>query len=73
MIETRGGDIDWPALVAHCAARMPCFMVLRDHRALPVLPRTPTGKVQKNDLGSLGLTADSFDHVAAGIIIERQD
>lgn len=72
VIETRGAEIDWPALVAHCAARMPRFMVPRYYRAVPVLPRTPTGKVQKNDLRDVGLTDDTFDHVAAGITIQRQ-
>ena len=71
VVETRGGQIDWPALVAHCAARMPRFMVPRYYRAVPVLPRTPTGKVMKNDLRDTGLTSDSFDHVAAGITIQR--
>ncbi|QYE33324.1 AMP-binding protein (plasmid) [Polymorphobacter sp. PAMC 29334] len=72
VIETRGVEIDWPALVAHCAANMPRFMVPRYYRAMPVLPRTPTGKVQKNDLREQGLTGDTFDHVEAGIIIQRQ-
>ena len=71
VVETRGAAIDWPALVAHCAARMPRFMVPRYYRAVPVLPRTPTGKVQKGELRSLGLTPDTFDHVAAGITVER--
>ena len=72
VVETRGAAIDWPALVAHCAARMPRFMVPRYYRAVPVLPRTPTGKVQKNELRGVGLTEDTFDHVAAGITVERQ-
>lgn len=72
VVETRGTVIDWPSLVAHCAARMPRFMVPRYYRAVPVLPRTPTGKVQKNDLRDAGLTDDTFDHVAAGINIQRQ-
>ncbi|WP_242140460.1 AMP-binding protein [Sphingomonas sp. TREG-RG-20F-R18-01] len=71
VIETRGVEIDWPALVAHCAAKMPRFMVPRYYRAVAVLPRTPTGKVQKNDLRAQGLTDDTFDHVAAGIEIQR--
>lgn len=72
VVETRGIEIDWPALVAHCAARMPRFMVPRYYRAVTVLPRTPTGKVMKNDLRDTGLTDDAFDHVAAGITVERQ-
>ena len=72
VVETRGAAVDWPALVAHCAANMPRFMVPRYYRAVPVLPRTPTGKVQKNDLRATGLTEDTFDHVAAGITIQRQ-
>ena len=65
------GPVDYPALVEHCAARMPHFMVPRYFRAVPVLPRTPTGKVQKGELRQAGLTADIFDHVAAGITIKR--
>ncbi len=71
VIETQG-EIDFVALVAHCAATMPRFMVPRYYRTLAVLPRTPTGKVQKTELRGIGLTDDTFDHVAAGIDIKRQ-
>lgn len=65
--------IDFNALVDHCAARMPRFMVPRYYRIVPILPRTPTGKVQKTELRQMGLTGDTFDHVAAGIKIKRNE
>lgn len=35
-------------------------------------PRMLTGKVKKNALRAQGLTDDTFDHVAAGITVQRQ-
>ncbi len=71
VLET-GAEPDWAAVFAHCTARMPRFMVPRYYRVLKPLPRTATGKVQKAMLREQGVTADSWDHVAAGLTVPRQ-
>ena len=43
---------------------MPKFMIPRYVRVLPVLPRTPTGKVQKAALRKEGVTPDTWDAAA---------
>ena len=53
--------LDRAALLAHCRNVMPKFMVPRYFRAMPVLPRTPTGKVQKVLLREQGVTSDTWD------------
>ena len=57
--------IDRDALLAHCLDVMPRFMVPRYFRFLRVLPRTPTGKVQKALLRDQGVTADTWDTTPA--------
>ncbi len=66
-----GATLDLPALVGDLAARMPHFMVPRYFRVVPELPRTPTQKVQKYQLRQQGITDDTWDREAAGIIIKR--
>ena len=57
-------QLDREALVAHCRNVMPKFMVPRYFRLMLVLPRTPTGKVQKVLLREQGVTADTWDIAA---------
>jgi crotonobetaine/carnitine-CoA ligase len=40
---------------------------------MDALPQTPTNKVQKHLLREEGLTADTWDRDAAGIIIRRKE
>ena len=56
---------DFEALHSHCSRTMPRFMIPRYVRVLPVLPRTPTGKVQKAALRKEGVTPDTWDSGAA--------
>ena len=55
---------DFEALRSHCSKTMPKFMIPRYVRVLPVLPRTPTGKVQKAALRKEGVTPDTWDAAA---------
>lgn len=57
----RPEEVDREALVAHCRNVMPKFMVPRYFRLMSLLPRTPTGKVQKVLLREQGVTADTWD------------
>lgn len=58
-------------LVESLRHRMPHFMVPRYVRVVPELPKTPTQKIQKHLLKQVGLTDDTWDREAAGIIIKR--
>ncbi|WP_323038639.1 AMP-binding protein [Gemmobacter sp.] len=51
--------------------RLPHFMVPRYLRVVAELPRTPTQKVQKHVLRDQGITPDTWDREAAGIILKR--
>ena len=53
------------------AERMPYFMVPRYIRYVAELPKTPTERVQKVKLREEGITADTFDREAAGIVVKR--
>lgn len=67
-----GAVADFPALIAFLVPRMPHYMVPRYIRLLDSLPKTPSQKVQKVKLRQEGVTADSWDREAAGIIVKRR-
>jgi len=58
-------------LFEHCRGKMAYFMVPRYIRVLTELPKTPTQKVQKAELRAQGITADTWDRVAAGYEVGR--
>jgi crotonobetaine/carnitine-CoA ligase len=67
-----GHAVDPVELLGFLVPRMPHFMVPRYVRVLPVLPKTPTQKVQKNLLRADGVTSDTWDREAAGIRVRRE-
>lgn len=67
-----GGKVDPEDLVSFLGTRMAHFMVPRYIRQMRELPKTPTQKVRKNELRSQGITPDTWDREAAGIIIKRE-
>ncbi len=68
-----GRTVDPKALVEFLIPRMAHFMVPRFVRVIDALPKTPTLKVQKIKLREAGVTEDTFDREAAGIVVKRQD
>jgi crotonobetaine/carnitine-CoA ligase len=66
-----GQAVDPVQLIEFLRSRMAHFMVPRYVRVLDDLPKTPTQKVQKHILRGEGITADTWDREAAGIIIKR--
>jgi crotonobetaine/carnitine-CoA ligase len=66
-----GATVDPVALTEFLVERMAHFMVPRYIRMMPSLPKTPTNKVQKPLLKSEGVTADTWDREAAGIVLKR--
>jgi carnitine-CoA ligase len=67
-----GRTIDPVALIGFLTERMAHFMVPRYVRCMEALPKTPTNKVQKALLREQGVTADTWDREAAGIVLKRQ-
>ncbi len=62
---------DFEALRSHCSKTMPKFMIPRYVRLMPVLPRTPTGKVQKALLRKEGVTTDTWDGANVALPAQR--
>lgn len=54
-------------VLAYCAGRMAHFMVPKYIEFVPELPKTPNGKVQKQKLRAMGVTATTWDREAAGV------
>lgn len=67
-----GETIDPQALVEFLIPRMAHFMVPRYVRITTALPKTPTNKIQKTQLKSEGVTADTWDREASGLSLKRQ-
>jgi carnitine-CoA ligase len=68
---TEGATIDEAELLEFLAPRMAHFMLPRYVRTVDELPKTPTQKIQKHLLKSDGVTADTWDRDAAGVVVTR--
>ena len=66
-----GDAPDRRELIEWLAERMPYFMVPRYLRFVDTLPKTPTERVQKVKLRDEGITADTWDREAAGVVVAR--
>ena len=67
-----GASLEPADLIRFLIPRMAHFMVPRYVRVLDELPKTPTQKVQKHILRGEGITRDTFDREAAGIVVKRE-
>ncbi len=59
-------------LIAYLRPRMAHFMVPRFIRPIAALPKTPTNKVRKALLREDGITPDTWDREAAGIVLRKE-
>jgi crotonobetaine/carnitine-CoA ligase len=66
-----GVALDPTALLAFCAETMPRFAVPRYVRFVEELPKTPTARVRKHELREQGITPDTADREALGIVVAR--
>ena len=66
-----GRAIDPEELLRFCVRTMPRFAVPRYVRVVEELPKTPTARVQKHLLREEGVTGDTLDREAAGIVVPR--
>ncbi len=72
-IVTEGGrDIDNVALLDYCAERIPRFAVPRYIEAVELVPKTATGKIQKEPLRQAGVTANTWDRESVGYKLARR-
>ena len=71
VVRNPGAALSEEALLRHCAAEMPYFMVPRFIEFRADLPRTPTQKVRKVELRADGITAATWDREAAGFEVTR--
>jgi crotonobetaine/carnitine-CoA ligase len=69
VVPAPGRTVDPDALTRWLAPRMPHFMVPRYVRVVDELPRTPTSKVQKYLLRQAGVTSDTWDRAAVGLVL----
>ena len=67
-----GQQLDPADLIHFLKPRMAHFMVPRYIRVLGDPPKTPTNKVEKYLLRKDGVTPDTFDRDAAGIVIKSE-
>ncbi len=71
VVPREGGAPAPEALLDHCRERMPRFAVPRYVEFMDALPKTPTQKVRKAELRAQGVTAATWDRVAAGFELPR--
>ena len=67
-----GAEIDPEELIRFLVPRMAHFMIPRYIRVVEALPKTPTQKVRKTELRDQGVTEDTWDREAAGVVIKRE-
>jgi carnitine-CoA ligase len=66
-----GCELDSADLFRFCAETMPRFAVPRYVRIVEGLPKTPTARVRKHELRAEGVTIDTADREALGIVVAR--
>jgi crotonobetaine/carnitine-CoA ligase len=64
-------DVDAAALFRYCVDALPRFAVPRYLRFVAALPKTPSQRIQKFKLRADGITPDSVDREALGIVVPR--
>ena len=66
-----GREINPVRLIEFLQPRLAYFMIPRYVRIIDELPKTPTQKIMKQELRSEGVTTDTWDREAAGVILSR--
>jgi len=67
-----GATAEPEALMRFLVDRLPYFMVPRYLDFLDALPRTPTERVQKDELRRIGISATCWDRQRAGFVVTRE-
>jgi carnitine-CoA ligase len=72
IVAKAGQSIEPPALIEWLRTRLPYFAVPRYIRVVDAIPKTETNKQRKFPFREAGVTADTWDRVAAGIVLKRE-
>jgi carnitine-CoA ligase len=72
VVPAEGRSLDPRALTEWLIPRMPRHMVPRYVEVVPELPRTPSHKIMKAQLRAEGVTPATWDRVAAGLELKRE-
>jgi crotonobetaine/carnitine-CoA ligase len=72
IVPAKGVTIDPADLVRWLVPRMPYFAVPRYVRIVDAIPKTETNKQRKYPFRDAGVTPDTWDRVAAGIVLKRE-
>lgn len=67
-----GHEVDFEELVEFLVPRVAYFMVPRYWRVMDEMPMTPTEKIRKVVLRDEGVTEDTWDREAAGIVLRAE-
>ncbi|MBI2962162.1 MAG: AMP-binding protein [Deltaproteobacteria bacterium] len=71
VVPRAGEEVTPEALLDYCQDRMPRFAVPRFVEFVPALPKTATGKLQKEELRRRGKTPATWDREAVGYVVRR--
>jgi crotonobetaine/carnitine-CoA ligase len=72
IVTDNGEEIDNIALLDYCVERIPRFAVPRYIEAMNDIPKTATGKIQKEELRNAGITNRTWDRESVGYKIARR-
>jgi crotonobetaine/carnitine-CoA ligase len=72
IVRQPGSELDEVTIIRFCEARMPYFAVPRFLEFVDSLPATENGKIQKYKLRERGITPQTWDREAAGIVVRRR-
>jgi len=67
-----GADLDPAELIEFLRPRCAHHMIPRYVRVVEELPKTPTAKVKKAELRAAGVTPDTWDREAAGVVVRGE-
>jgi len=72
IVPKAGHTITPPQLIEWLTPRLPYFAVPRFVRIVEAIPKTETNKQRKFPFRDAGVTPDTWDRVAAGIVLKRE-
>ena len=72
IVPDAGARLDFPELLAYCAARLPHYMVPRYFEEIAQLPKSISAKVQKAILREMGSGRNTWDRVEHRLDVTRQ-
>ena len=71
VVAREGAMIDPVSVFEHCVREIPRFAVPRYLRVMDALPKTPSQRIQKYKLRADGMTEDTVDREALGVVVPR--